>query len=213
VQVGSADYWKPGQHSHGVPEARLVQGMLDANGGALDTLIGLIERGPLGAGDVPSKQGRATLYEYGLAASVVVDGEDGYAAATQAGVAAFCHRYGAGTLTEAIAARKASRRPAQMVRYVVMVGEAVVGYVIDRAGIEGREVKLTMEGYPASTSIIGRLATEPMMRVCDGPHVVDGGAAHACTCHPGMCGNQQAACARPHLSGGVYHAVEPMGGV
>ncbi|MGU7773753.1 hypothetical protein ACV229_26665 [Burkholderia sp. MR1-5-21] len=79
---------------------------LNANGGALDRLIALVERGPLADGDVPSKAGRSALLEWGLAVRTVVNGEEGYQAATMDGVAAFCALYGADTLGEAIKARK-----------------------------------------------------------------------------------------------------------
>lgn len=50
-----------------------------------DTLIALVEQGPLWDGDVPSKQGRDSLVRRGLAAKVIVKGEDGWQAATYAG--------------------------------------------------------------------------------------------------------------------------------
>jgi hypothetical protein len=94
-----------GQHTQGVPYWRVVQPWLEANGGALDTLIGLVERGPLADGDVPSKAGRNCLIEWGLAVRTVVKGEEGYQAATMDGVQAFCAMYGSNTLSEAIKAR------------------------------------------------------------------------------------------------------------
>ena len=54
-------------------------------GSEMDTLIALVEQGPLWDGDVPSKQGRDSLVQRGLAAKVVVKGEDGWQAATYAG--------------------------------------------------------------------------------------------------------------------------------
>lgn len=54
-------------------------------GAELDTLIALVERGPLWDGDLPSKTGRDCLIERGLAVRVVVSGEDGWQAATYAG--------------------------------------------------------------------------------------------------------------------------------
>lgn len=62
-------------------------------GAEIDTLIALVEHGPLWAGDVPSKAGRDTLVSRGLAAYVVVKGEDGYAAATYAGRDAYTAMY------------------------------------------------------------------------------------------------------------------------
>lgn len=54
-------------------------------GAEKDTLIALVERGPLWDGDVPSKVGRDSLIAQGLAVRVVVKGEDGWQAATYAG--------------------------------------------------------------------------------------------------------------------------------
>ena len=54
-----------------------------------DTLIALVEQGPLWDGDVPSKRQRDELIEHGLCAKVVVRGEDGYNAATYAGREAY----------------------------------------------------------------------------------------------------------------------------
>lgn len=51
-------------------------------GAEKDTLIALVEQGPLWDGDVPSKQGRDSLVRRGLAVKVVVKGEDGWQAAT-----------------------------------------------------------------------------------------------------------------------------------
>lgn len=98
-----------GEHSQGVPVERRVQPFLDADGGMLDTLIAMVERGPLWDGNVPSKRGRDELIQWGLAARVVVNGEDGYTAATYEGSRAFCARYGADTLGEAMKARKRGR--------------------------------------------------------------------------------------------------------
>jgi len=54
-------------------------------GAEKDTLIALVEQGPLWDGDVPSKVGRDSLIAQGLAVRVVVKGEDGWQAATYAG--------------------------------------------------------------------------------------------------------------------------------
>ena len=54
-------------------------------GGEVDTLVALVERGPLWDGDVPSKTARDSLIARGFAARVVVRGEDGWQAATYAG--------------------------------------------------------------------------------------------------------------------------------
>lgn len=62
-------------------------------GAEKDTLIALVERGPLWDGDVPSKQGRDSLVRRGLAAKVIVNGEDGWQAATYAGRDAYTALY------------------------------------------------------------------------------------------------------------------------
>lgn len=54
-------------------------------GAEKDTLIALVECGPLWDGNVPSKTGRDSLLAKGLAVRVVVRGEDGWQAATYAG--------------------------------------------------------------------------------------------------------------------------------
>lgn len=54
-------------------------------GAEKETLVALVERGPLWDGDLPSKQGRDALVRQGLAVRVVVKGEDGWQAATYAG--------------------------------------------------------------------------------------------------------------------------------
>ncbi len=54
-------------------------------GAETDTLTALVEQGPLWDGDVPSKAGRDALIAAGLAARVVVKGEDGWQAATYKG--------------------------------------------------------------------------------------------------------------------------------
>ena len=76
-------------------------------GSQIDTLIALIEHGPLHDGDVPSKVGRDELIAAGLAARVVHRGEDGWTAATYKGRDAYCKRYGGDTLVQARAMRLA----------------------------------------------------------------------------------------------------------
>lgn len=75
-------------------------------GAEIDTLIALVELGPLWDGDVPSKTGRDALITQGLAVRVVVEGEDGWQAATYAGRDAYKAMYpgpdgAADTITEA----------------------------------------------------------------------------------------------------------------
>lgn len=83
--------------------------MSNLSGAALDTLIALVEEGPLWDGDLPSKRGRTELLELGMAVCVVVKGQDGYQAATYAGRVAYCAEFGEDTMARAKAARIAGR--------------------------------------------------------------------------------------------------------
>jgi len=93
-----------------------VAGAIDARGqealtGAeTETLVALVERGPLSDGDVPSKSGRDSLVARGLAARVLVSGQDGYQAATYAGRDAYQARFGAAETTEAATANRVMTR-------------------------------------------------------------------------------------------------------
>jgi hypothetical protein len=84
-------------------------------GAELDTLVALVEAGPLFDGDVPSKSGRDSLIERGLAVRIVQNLEDGYTAATYAGRDAYTAHFGtalggqADTMREARANRIAKR--------------------------------------------------------------------------------------------------------
>ena len=73
----------------------------DFTGGELDTLIALVEHGPVFDGDVPSKTGRDTLLRMGFAVKTVVKGESGYQVVTQKGLDAYLRRYNADTIEEA----------------------------------------------------------------------------------------------------------------
>lgn len=81
--------------------------MSELTGAEFDTLHALVLHGPLWDGDVPSKSGRDSLIDRGLAVRVVVRGEDGYTAATYAGRDAWKANYpdldgrAAGTIREA----------------------------------------------------------------------------------------------------------------
>lgn len=93
-----------------LPTARL-------SGGALDTLIALVERGPLWDGDVPSKAGRDDLLTAGLAVRVVVNGEDGWQAATYAGKDAYKAAYpGPDGQADTIREARANRATARAIR-------------------------------------------------------------------------------------------------
>ena len=84
-------------------------------GAELDTLVALVECGPLWDGDVPSKVGRDDLIRSGFAARIVMAGMDGYTAATYAGRDAYKRHFGsalggdADTIAEAKANRLARR--------------------------------------------------------------------------------------------------------
>lgn len=87
--------------------------MPDLTGGEFDTLIALIENGPLEDGDVPSKSGRDGLLDKGFAVKMIKDGQDGYQAASYAGADYYKRYYGKRTLREAIAYRHGMRSLAQ----------------------------------------------------------------------------------------------------
>lgn len=83
-------------------------------GAETDTLIALVEQGPLWDGDLPSKTGRDSLMAQGLVVRVVVKGRDGWQAATYAGRDAYKALYPgpdgpADTMNEAKANRTARR--------------------------------------------------------------------------------------------------------
>ena len=63
--------------------AREVAKYLQITGKCIDTLVGLVNNGPLFDGDVPSKEERDILMEVGLCVKVCVKGEDGFNAANQ----------------------------------------------------------------------------------------------------------------------------------
>lgn len=72
-----------------------------------DTLIALVERGPLWDGDVPSKSARDDLLEWGYASKAIVNGEHGYQVATYSGGERYSKLFGCDTVQEAMAKRKA----------------------------------------------------------------------------------------------------------
>jgi len=79
----------------------LVRGLLDRDGGAFDTLVKMVMFGPLLSESIPSKAGRATLLDAGLAMQVM--DAIGYwrYGATPAGVQAFVDYYGGDSLAQA----------------------------------------------------------------------------------------------------------------
>lgn len=79
------------------------------DGGQIDTLVALVEQGPVWDGDVPSKRSRDELVTAGYAVRVVVKGEQGYAAATYKGTRAYCEHFGnSDTISEAKSHRVAN---------------------------------------------------------------------------------------------------------
>lgn len=82
----------------------------ELTGRQIETLVALVENGPLWDGDVPSKTGRDELIAQGMAVRVVVSMQDGYTAATYAGRDAYMARYGReDTMREAQAFRRAGQ--------------------------------------------------------------------------------------------------------
>jgi hypothetical protein len=77
------------------------------DGFCFDTLVALIERGPLEAGDVPSKGGLGEFLKRGYAVQIIQNGATGYSAATPLGAQLYINHVGADNLKEAIAKRKA----------------------------------------------------------------------------------------------------------
>ena len=96
---------------------------VEMTGAEIDCLVALVEKGPLWDGDVPSKRGRDALIEQGLAVRVIVEGSDGYTAATYAGRDAYKRHFGtalggdAGTIEEAKASRQTLRAIAEAAEY------------------------------------------------------------------------------------------------
>ncbi len=76
------------------------------SGAEIDTLVALIEHGPVEDGDVPSKSARNDLIMKGLVFKCVVNGEDGYQAATYLGKDVYKAKFKGNTIKEAMTARK-----------------------------------------------------------------------------------------------------------
>ena len=70
-------------------------------GAEIDTLVALVERGPLRDGGLPSKVGRNGLLAMGFAAEVVIDKDYWYYAATPKGLEWYLSRYKADTIRDA----------------------------------------------------------------------------------------------------------------
>lgn len=80
-------------------------------GAEIDTLVALVETGPLWDGDVPSKSGRDDLIDKGYAVRVLVNGQDGHTAATYRGRDAYKQHFGTslGGVADTVAEAKANR--------------------------------------------------------------------------------------------------------
>ena len=69
-------------------------------GAEIDTLVALVERGPLRDGGLPSKVGRNGLLALGYAAQVVIDQDYMYYAATSKGLEWYLDRYKADNIKD-----------------------------------------------------------------------------------------------------------------
>ena len=69
-------------------------------GGEIDTLVALVERGPLRDGGLPSKVGRDGLMALGFAAQVVIDQDYMQYAATNKGLEWYLNRYKADNIKD-----------------------------------------------------------------------------------------------------------------
>lgn len=76
---------------------------------ALDTLVALVENGPLWDGDIPSKQGRDELIKLGFAVKIIAHSQEGYQAATQAGSEYYIKHFAGANLIDAKIKRKSDR--------------------------------------------------------------------------------------------------------
>lgn len=90
-----------------MPELQRVphsKGHVDMSGAMIDTLVALVERGPVYIGNIPSKAGRLDLIRADLALA-----DDDYTAATTLGREVYIELWGQGSndINEAIALRKA----------------------------------------------------------------------------------------------------------
>ena len=78
---------------------------MELSGAEIDTLVALIERGPLRDGGLPSKVGRNELLAKGFAAEVVIDRDYYFYAATAKGLEWYLDRYKATNISDAITNR------------------------------------------------------------------------------------------------------------
>lgn len=77
------------------------------DGFCFDTLCALVERGPLEAGNIPSKGGLGDFLQKGYAVSIISNGQQGYYAAVDKGVQLYINHVLPGSrLKDAIAKRR-----------------------------------------------------------------------------------------------------------
>ncbi|TFW15942.1 hypothetical protein [Duganella callida] len=116
----------------------MTRDALELTGAEIDTLIALIERGPLQHGEEPSKSGRDSLIQRGLAVSIVHKLEDGWTAATLAGVKAATNWIGYSTdeMGRALRAQGASKNK----------GKWQVGFPLIRLGLSRSNAIAIVEG-------------------------------------------------------------------
>ena len=70
-------------------------------GGEIDTLVALIERGPLRDGDIPAKAGRDGLHTLQYVAQVVINRDSYFWVATTKGLEWYLERYKADNIEDA----------------------------------------------------------------------------------------------------------------
>jgi hypothetical protein len=80
----------------------------DLPSGWAETLITLIENGPVDDGDIPSKSARDALLGRGLSAKVIVNQQEAGNVATYYGRSLYCQLIDASNLKEALAKRMAT---------------------------------------------------------------------------------------------------------
>lgn len=87
------------------------KGDFKLNGNLSETLIHVVEEGPVYAGDLIAPSIRDDLLKAGLVCMVPVKGEDGFTAATHAGKLLYLKTFQADTIKEAMEKRKAGFIP------------------------------------------------------------------------------------------------------
>lgn len=96
--------------THAILSTDMIREVL--GGGAIDTLVALIEFGPRESGNIPSKVGLSELIGCACAVQIVAANGEYVYAATMAGSDAYVALFGGATLREAKQRRQADRRKA-----------------------------------------------------------------------------------------------------